>query len=290
MSGRPTGTQESGHHNMGATPIKLHFEHAASVELAPMISCSFMWAEDFLSSAEWQTAVKAPVRTAVDAFKAKGLISHFQNPWARSFRASGRPAAPHLAETFQFHAKVPHATLPALLKLSGHNKVYVVPKSWAHKPLDSWAIIWVGKSRADTERQAILVQEQHGLVKGRSRFGIRVPSTAFERVFRQSRPDDQPPSQVPINCLDKLGPVPSSAAADTITQFLTKLGWQTLGPEFWLVGVEGPPPTEVPAPNDQPVLLTPVADKARASAVIQAGGRVPSREEPAKQAAASSEE
>ena len=137
-------------------------------------------------------------------------------------------------------------------------------------------MVRAGKTKQEVERQALLVAEPYGLVKGRSRYGIRVRSWSdqFDKTFRLLRP----PQQMVICSLYKLGPMPpSSASSDTVAKFLTQIGWtarvlKMLSPSFWLVGASGAPPPETPACNGQPLLLTPVKDRQRSAPVIQASG------------------
>ena len=275
------------HHNLGMTAIRPRFEHEATVEVSPTVCCSFaMFAADASSPEAWQAATHAPVRTVQDVFRAQGLPQVCHHPWGRSFRHSGRPSTQELADSFQFHAKVSTTCLEEVLKASGHNCVFVVPKSWDHHPLDEWAVVWVGRTREEAAKQAILTQEQYGIVKGRTRYGLRVKAACFERAFRALRPNEVPPAQVAVRSLYRMGPMPASASMDTVSSFLSKLRWKAkvlkmLNPTFWLVGSADPPPSnDVPSCNGEPVLISPVPERSRQMPVVQAGGSLPSSSPP----------
>ena len=254
--------------NFGSTAIAPHFERPASVDAASTVCCAFeMHSDDFADEAEWQAAVQAPVRTAVAAFKSKGLVL---GPEV-SVLAGGPPC--HIWRTaFNFTRKssqqpFPHFSSSAVIC---YNRVYAIPKTRAHRPSEDWAIVWVSRARADAERQSVLVQEQHGLVRGKSRFGIRVPSQVFEKVFRQLRPDDEPPVRISVSMLFKLGPILASASSDAVSEFLGKIGRRAkvlkmLGPVLLTVperlrpkGLSTEPAARSPSPDHW--WITPASD------------------------------
>ena len=180
---RVTGRQHliaACYHNVGETDIEPHFQHGTKVDTEDTVCCSFtMCHEDFAVEAQWRECSGAPVRSVVDAFRAKGVEQALHHPWARSYRSAGRPSLPHLCDQFVFYAKVPQCKLRAVLQASGFNRVYVVPRSWDRQLLPGWAVVWLPLSRCEIEKQALLVAEQHGLVKGKNKFGLRVPATSF---------------------------------------------------------------------------------------------------------------
>ncbi|CAE7241088.1 unnamed protein product [Symbiodinium sp. CCMP2456] len=275
------------YHNVGDTAIEPYVEHGSQVELAGTVCCTLLMYRDECPTEEaWQEAVQAPVRTVAQAFKANGMPNPFSHPWGRAFRANGRPSQPAHCDVFLFQAKVEEGHLRQLLRLSGFNKVYVVPKGWNRAVLEGWSVVWLSGPRGDIERQAALMPEQHGLVRGKSRFGIRVPGHDFERLFRQLRPGVAVPDSFDVRTLFKVGPLPPGATADAVLQWAKKLHWRlrvlkTLGPQFWLVGTDGPPPSETLTFNQTPVLVTPVRGRETPLPVLQAGGPLPtSRKSP----------
>ena len=269
------------YHNVGDTAISPFVEHGSQVELAGTVCCTLSMHRDECPTEEaWQEAVQAPVRTVAQAFKPQGLSGPFSHPWGRSFRASGRPSQPAHCDVFLFQAKVEEGCLRQLLRLSGFNRVYVVPKAWNRSVLEGWSVIWMSASRGEIERQAALMPEQHGLVRGKSRYGIRVPTRDFERLFRQLRPGETVPVSFDVRALYKVGPLPPGATADAVLQWAKQLHWQlrvlkTLGPQFWLVGAAEAPPSETLTFNQQPVLVSPVKSRENPQPVLQAGGPLP---------------
>ncbi|CAE7245371.1 unnamed protein product [Symbiodinium necroappetens] len=271
------------YHNLGDTAISPFVQHGSQVEISGVVCCTFCMHRDECPSTEmWHETVQAPVRSVAQLFKAKGVQSPFSHPWGRSYRSAGRPSQALHCDVFQFQAKVEEDVLAPLLKQSGFNRVYVTPRGWNREVLQGWSVIWLSSSKHDLERQAALLPEQHGLVRGKSRFGIRVPTSSFARLFQQLRPGDAVPESFDVKALFKVGPIPPGATADTVLQWARKLHWQirvikTLGPSFWLVGSPGAPPSETLTFNQQPVLVSPVKGREVHQAVVQAGGPLPSR-------------
>ena len=268
-------------HNVGATDIQPHFACSTSVTVDGTICCSFaMFQDEAPSDKHWQEAVQAPVRTVVELFRKSGVNQALANPWGRHFRLKGRPSQPHAADTFQFFAKVPSAGLRPVLQQSGFNGVYVVPRSWDRQLLAGWAVVWLSSNRPDVEKQALVVPEQHGLVRSRNKYGLRIPQPSFAKVFAQLKPGTEVPATIDVKCLYKLGPVPASARAEDVQSWAQQLSWQVkvlkaLGPQFWLVGAATGPPAETALFNDQAVLLVPVRNRDTAPPVVQAGGPLP---------------
>ncbi|CAE7407308.1 unnamed protein product [Symbiodinium sp. CCMP2592] len=259
--------------------IAISLQHVA---VDGAVCCSFaMHSDDCPQGLQWNDAVQAPVRTVVQQFRAKGLQQALSHPWGRGYRAKGRPSLPSHADTFQFFAKVVQADLKAVLQHSGFNHVFVVPRTWDRKVLPGWSVVWLPGTRHELEKQAVVVPEQHGRVRGRSKLGLRVPAPDFTKVFGQLRPGAPAPVAVDVRLLFKGGPFPHAASADDISQWARKLGWQVkvvkaLGPQFWLLGSAGEPPAPTAHFNDVPVLLSPVKSRDAKMPIVQAGGPIPS--------------
>ena len=179
-----------------------------------------------------------------------------------------------------FHAKVPGPTLSKVLQCSGFNFVYVVPRTWDRQLLPDWSVIWLKSGRAEVEKQALLVPGQHGLVRGKSRYGLRVGTHAFQSLFKQLRPGEPVPATIDTKLLFKVGPLPPAAPSEALTEWACQLPWQikvlkSLGPRFWLVGAPMPPPTYTARFNDTAVLITEVKNRDAQAPIVQAGGSVP---------------
>ena len=262
------------HHNVGSTPIRATFAANAEVDLQSTVCCSFsMQKNDLPEQVSWDEIVQGPVRAVQAAFQTAGVGKAIFNPWGRVYQAGGKPSAPHLCDTFLFRAKVPSGQVPPLLQKSGYNHVYVVPRDWDDKPLQGWRVVWLTSSRAEAVQKSLLLPSQHGLVRSKNKFGVRVPTDLFTESFKKLRPQDTVPLDVEVRELYKLGPIHIGATADGITAWAAALRWparvlRSLGPAHWLLGASKPPPTECPCLNGAPVLLTRVPGKTQRPPVV----------------------
>ena len=147
----------------------------------------------------------------------------------------------------QFSAKVDRPKLLSLLQSSGHNGIYLTPRAWDGKVLDTWAVVWTTADKAETIRLALSLKQQAGLVRSKNRFGVRVASEHFEAAFRQLKPAQDVPEQeqVAVHHFFKISPLPPGADSGSIVLWGRGLGWKlkvlkALGPQQWLIGAATP--------------------------------------------------
>ena len=201
--------------NVGGKCIKAREQGDIQVALPELCCCAFECFADELDSEQWQQLTQAPVRFVVDLFKKSGLDRPFTDPWGRSFSQGGKPALPAMADKLYFQARVPSAGIEQLLKLSGHNKVYVTPRRMDRTVLDTFSVVWLGACRADTLRTSLQVPCQVGIARAKNKYGLRIPSTCFAEVFAcgrgmLSRPRFPSASFTSLaHCRQKLVPRPS---------------------------------------------------------------------------------
>ena len=122
--------------------------------------------------------------------------------------------------------------------------------------------------------------EQHGLVRGKNKYGLRVPTAAFRKVFMQLRPGAAVPDSLEVTATWKVGPFPAAASADAIREWSKRVDWPTkviksLGPQFWLLGSALPPPDATMVFNSTPVMATAVRGRDTRPPIVQAGGPLP---------------
>ncbi|CAE7631381.1 unnamed protein product [Symbiodinium sp. CCMP2456] len=269
------------YHNVGETDIVPRFQHGTKVDAEETVCCSFsMYQDDFQSDTQWHDFAAAPVRSVIEAFRARGVEDALHHPWARAFRQGGKVSQAHHCDQFVFYAKVPQRQLKPLLQQSGFNRVYVVPRSWDRQLLAGWAVVWLAGSRAEVEKQALIVSEQHGLVRGKNKFGLRVPANAFRKIFTQLRPGAAVPENLEVTETWKVGPFPAAASAEAIREWSKRVDWPTkviksLGPQFWLLGSAAAPPDTTMLFNHTPVLATAVRARDTRPPIVQAGGPLP---------------
>ena len=231
-------------------------------------NCLFQaFSDEWSQKGSWDSFTKNPVRHVSDVFRQGGLDQILSHPWARAFRKEQAPSTPALCTQVQFSAKVERSRLPDLLRASGHNGIYVTPRTWDGKILEGWAVIWMAGEKSEVAKAAMHLQHQAGLVRSRHRFGIRAPDAHYEDMFRKLKPLQAMPDRFQVQLLFKLSPIPPGADAAAVVSWAKALQWRIkvlkpLGPQQWLVGSEKAPPEGFLSFNGEAILVLPVPQRA----------------------------
>ena len=263
-------------HNLGGKRVRTKDNGDITVALPDMSCCTFECYADELEPEVWSAITQAPVRAVLDRFRKGGIEKPFSDPWGRAFSQNGRPAIASLADRVCFQARVLSDSLDQLLIASGHIHVYCTPRNMDRTVVQSYAIVWLGNARGDAVRAALQTPKQLGLVRAKTRFGLRVPAARFAAIFASLRPGQMVPNKVAVNQLYRVGPLPQTASAEAIVDWATKAGWQVrvikaLGARHWLLGASAAPPSVYPAFNGQTILVTAVGTKPNSPPVVQSG-------------------
>ncbi|CAE7340139.1 unnamed protein product [Symbiodinium necroappetens] len=263
-------------HNLGGKRVRTKDNGDITVALPDMSCCTFECYADEFEPEIWSAITQAPVRAVLDRFRKGGIDKPFSDPWGRAFSQNGRPAIASLADRVCFQARVLSDSLDQLLIASGHNHVYCTPRNMDRTVVQSYAIVWLGNARGDAVRAALQTPEQLGLVRAKTRFGLRVPAARFAAIFASLRPGQMVPNKVAVNQLYRVGPLPQTASAEAIVDWATKAGWQVrvikaLGARHWLLGASAAPPSVYPAFNGQTILVNAVSAKPTSPPVVQSG-------------------
>ena len=262
--------------NLGGRAIQAKHAIQAEVELQESMCCQFLMFQDEWEHDQWVQLTQAPVRFAADTFKQGGVQRPFSSPWARNFTLRGKPSAPIASDLATFHARIDKEDVDHVLKASGHNKIYLVPKTWSQQPHADYAVIWTGGHRADAVRAAMQTGDQCGLARNKNRYGVRVHESHHGRVFQLLNPGRAVPQRLAVTDMYKAGPFPLQAGAEDIRAWAAKLPWEVrvmkaLGAAHWLIGTNHDPPGQYVAFNGQTVLLTPVRGREQQRPTVQSG-------------------
>ncbi|CAE6953151.1 hypothetical protein AK812_SmicGene19280 [Symbiodinium microadriaticum] len=285
-------------HSLGGKAVQVSKRHNVDVPLPDVLVCTFSLFADEWEAESWAAAVQAPVKTVVQAFARVGLDKILSEPWSRQFRLKGKASSPSLADHISFKARVDSKSCDTLLANSGHNHVYIVPRRQDQSLQSGYAIVWLGPTRAEAIKASLQVPGQLGLVRARDRYGLRVPESRHEAIFKQLRPGQAAPSKLDVKHLWRMGPVPANADAAAIQAWANGSKWtvkvlKALGPQHWLLGSQVEPPQAYPGFNGQTVMVTKVPQRAAPTPIVQSGhlqGRQTSAETPLSAPRSSTEE
>ena len=251
---------------LGEKQITTISAEETTVQTLDVRVCSVtLWASDFTAD-QWKVAVEQPVKFAKKLLEHDQLHQAIKTPWGRSLRAGKLPAGQQTATSVQFHCEVRIKDLRPLLRRSGFNKVYVMPKDQDGKPDSAWRIIWTDMDINKLETVATPVAGTAGLVKGNRSHGLRVETAAFNNMWDILHPGRDPPDQMPKGSLWKATPMPIGLDKDIIQEWAKQHAWdcfpiKSLGSKTWLLQAPSAPPNELMCFNGTPIIIRKVPPK-----------------------------
>ena len=265
-------------HNLGQRKLTAGCDNDAQVKPPEAVcACVSVFQDEIGSKPAWQLFTTNPVRAVVERLKASDSTVSLEAPWGRSYRQDSKPSSPDECTSLQFHCRVQRAGLLALLRLSGHNHVYVTPKTWTNEVLPGFSIIWLSSDREEATRLCLQIPDQQlGLVRSRQRYGVRVADSSYQAAWAKLKPGVDQPPKVDVTGLYKLLSVPPELRSQDLQEWGKTVKWpirplRCLGPRQWLVGAQGPPPEGLHSINSHAVLIQQVTPKASTRPVVRAG-------------------
>eukprot|EP00438_Fugacium_kawagutii_P004427 Skav208163 [mRNA] locus=scaffold3779:50635:52296:+ [translate_table: standard] len=252
-------------HQLGEKKLTLASADASMVPTRNTTICSVtVWADEFTPDA-WKELCQAPVRYIKALLRPENLDQHLGIPWGRTWRKGKNPSAPEAATSMQFHTDVATQHLPHLLKFSGWNRVYIVPKEGdTGKPSTAWRVLWCDGTKEVLLPKVLNLPGMAGYVRGLKSHGLRVEAASFEGLWKMIHPDLEPPKPQPKGDMVKLTPLPHGVDRDILQQWALTEGWECwpikqLGPRTWLVTALKPLPPRILTFNGTPLIIKPVA-------------------------------
>eukprot|EP00438_Fugacium_kawagutii_P017630 Skav235504 [mRNA] locus=scaffold625:67753:72507:- [translate_table: standard] len=268
---------------LGAKPISTIAANASSTEtLQVQVVAVTMWKADF-SSDMWSRIINSPVKASKDLLALEGFGDIFAKVWGRAFRTKGVSVTPELAESVQFHAEAKQGPrLQALLKRSGFNGVFLIPKTPEGTLDPHWAVIWLTQSPQKIELASATISGSAGLIKGAKNYGLRIETSQFSSAWKRLKPDAELPDMRQCAYTYRLQPLPLGLDGAILKQWAAASNWdikplKSTGAKRWLVGSDVPPPN-ILLFNSQPILAQQVPPKgAKEAQSLVAGPRLPAK-------------
>ena len=244
------------------------------VTLNDLCCCAFTACKADWREEEWTGLLAAPAKRMLEVFSSSGVPQAFESPWGRSYRDANLPVLPAAASSIQMHGKVLRSNLDQVLRRSGHNRIYVTPKTWSHEVSGDFQIVWVAADRSAVQA-ALSLPSQYGVVHAKGRYGVRIAASAFETAYRALKPSEPLPPQITVRMTFKVFFVPPGTRGSDLVQWGKQLGWvkalRSVGPRQWLIGAACAPPGGLHSINNQPILITPHTQRQPQGPVVSAG-------------------
>eukprot|EP00438_Fugacium_kawagutii_P029768 Skav217057 [mRNA] locus=scaffold208:136990:141312:+ [translate_table: standard] len=240
--------------------------------------CSFtLWMEDW-TPAEWKAIQEAPVKQARRILEADGVKFTMNTPFGRTYHNDQVPCAPEKSTSIQFHSEVRIGELRALLRHSGFNGVYIVPKGEDARPSSAWKVVWSDQPKRTLETMVMTNPHVAGLVRGRKTFGVRCDAKHFEDLWKIFHGDQEVPPTAPTGDLYKVQNVPYGVDRKVLSEWLEACGWEafpvkSVGSRAWLLKAKSGPPRDILCFNTQPVIIRRMQQKSYNHTGLIAGPR-----------------
>eukprot|EP00438_Fugacium_kawagutii_P021445 Skav226905 [mRNA] locus=scaffold853:98357:103755:+ [translate_table: standard] len=269
-------------HQMGQVPIEVSSDTDVQIQVGDSTVISVTVFRDELDPAKWSEVTQKPIRTCLLLLLGMDdKLDLASPPWGRNFAKGKQRSDPSSATSFQFHIRVNASDVSKVLKASGTNGVYTVPKTDTHLVSDKYQVIWVQLSLIDIQVLAAAHSENFGIVRNfrmldKPSRGIRFAKTDYARVWKQIKPDQEMPTTVAATFLYKISPTPKGATADAVQKFCDSQSWparplRALNSTMWLIGASAKIEAVFLSWNGQPLLLQPVQQKVFQDDVLVAG-------------------
>ena len=216
--------------NFGARSISLR-KTAHDFDLEPRKSrtLTFEIARPYTSS--WESVCENPMRCIwrhVGGAQAKILTT-----WSRKFFLNRSPSRPAQATSFHCFAKTLESDMEPLLMQSGHDGIFLTPKSEDGSADGSYRIVWLdscdlSKALAMAGAQANIL----GIVKGKTSLGLRVPADLYTQTRQAVEPgwvnDKHIRYQVRVTLKFLVSPLPQDLDREALQKILDNFGWNPL--------------------------------------------------------------
>ena len=123
------------------------------------------------SSTDWQNILDNTTRFVKNVLSKQGFEDALISTWGRSLRDGKSPTELQHASSVQIHATVKIKFLESLLKASGFNLIFIVPKTPEGRIAHDWKLIWVDGNFAHRRlvHQAHQISGTKGMVDWRQR-------------------------------------------------------------------------------------------------------------------------
>ena len=233
--------------------------NANETAICPTRVCSVtMWKEEYHPD-QWALLLQAPVKFAKQTLGPE-LQQAMMNPWARSFKKGKDTVPPPEALSVQFHCEIHVQHLHDVLRLSGYNKLHMVPKTADARPSPDFAVIWMEGTTQEIQAKAAMIPGHAGFVKSKKKHGARFEVNAFPVAWAKLKPGEEMPDMQIYEFTYRLQPLPYGVDANVLKQWATNEGWQikplkNQGPGRWLVASHSAPPAGWMTFNGQAILI-----------------------------------
>eukprot|EP00438_Fugacium_kawagutii_P013144 Skav233648 [mRNA] locus=scaffold2779:730007:734620:- [translate_table: standard] len=254
------------------------------VAVQPCVTIAMtLWREDWNDS-DWQQALEHSIPFVRKILANNNLDSAVEALWGRSIRGSAKSSTTNLhAQSIQLHAAVQQAKVSEVLRHSGFNRLFAVPKNDEGRIDHRWKVVWLEGSLAHLTSLASQTSHCEGLVRNRNSWGLRFAQEHFQQAWKTLQGDKPLPLDIQVKHTFRIEPLPFGATSEMLVEWSKLLPWEfkpikAVGPRAWVVGSQAPPPPGVHTFNSNPVLIKQIQPKGAAVVNPVLAGPKPTRD------------
>eukprot|EP00438_Fugacium_kawagutii_P012400 Skav215505 [mRNA] locus=scaffold165:950597:955276:- [translate_table: standard] len=250
-----------GEKSIKSTPSETHIHEANCVTVAMTL-----WREDW-QEGEWDKILQQPIPFVRNLLAKQGHDQVLESVWGKSVRGAQKDhTVPYHAVSLQLHGAIKQESIHEVLRNSGFNKLYMVPKTAEGRLSPDWKVVWVDGNRAHLTTLSTQTPHCEGLVRSQKSWGLRYSKANFAAAWKQIHGDRPLPIDIATTMLYRVQPLPYGTTAEMLHQWSKSISWEfralkALGPRAWMVGAPAQPGKNIYTFNSTPVLIHPITQR-----------------------------
>ncbi len=228
----------------------------------PHVQCTILamtlWKEDW-EQKKWETALDTTNAFLRLEWKQQNLDEGIVSIWGKSLRQNKNPTTAMFATSMQIHCSVKNNFVDKIMRASGFNQIFIVPKDDKGRINQDFRVIWIEGDVAHLTILAAKTNKCQGMVKAKNTMGLRYHKDDFEAAWKIVFPGKAMPSDTQVNHIYRIEPLPFGCTHEMLIQWSDTVKWplkpiKATGPKSWIVGTTSHPTQQVLVFNGQPIL------------------------------------
>ena len=228
-----------------------------------------LWKEDW-ESKKWEMAMDTTNAFLRMEWKMQNLDEGIVSIWGKSLRQNKNPSNAMFATSMQVHCSVKASVFDKIMRASGFNQIFIVPKDDKGRINQDFRVIWIEGDVAHLTIIAAKTNKCQGLVKAKNTMGLRYHKDDFETAWKVVFPGKEPPIDTLVNHIYRIEPLPFGCTSDMLIRWSSTVKWplkpiKAAGPKSWIIGATTHPTQQVLVFNGQPILAKLIPPKQQSS-------------------------
>ena len=192
-------------------------------------------------------------------WKQQNLEEGIVSIWGKSLHQNKNPTTALFATSMQVHCSVKVNFFAKIMRASGFNQIFIVPKDDKGGINQDYRVIWIEGDVAHLTILAAKTNKCQGMVKAKNTMGLRYHKDDFDAAWQIVFPGKAAPIDTQVNHIYRIEPLPFGCTNEMLIQWAATVKWplkpiKAAGPKSWIVGATMHPMQQVLVFNGQPIL------------------------------------